>query len=126
LIQDVLFGMFLAAEYKHRKPLLCREKKNINYHVLYDVLRVWRWECLFRREEKIELCCDAIESLPYNVMDVCAVLDRIRYFKRATRALWPVVIIVLSFPSTASCYNSLCNASGRSTFVGGGMVVMNY
>jgi len=40
--------------------------------------------------------------------------------ERATRALWPVVIMVLSFPSTASCYNSLCNANGRCTFVGGG------
>jgi hypothetical protein len=46
--------------------------------------------------------------------------------KRATPALWPVVIVVLSFPSRASCCNSLCNASGRCTFVSGGMIVTNY
>jgi len=40
---------------------------------------VWRWEFWFRREEKRELCCDANESVAYNVTDVCAVLDGIIY-----------------------------------------------
>jgi hypothetical protein len=39
----------------------------------------------------------ANESVAYNVTDECAVLDRIRYLKRAARDLWPVVIMVLSF-----------------------------